>query len=94
MLMKLGSFLKEKREAAGISQAKVAKKLKYTTPQFISNWERGVSSPPVKVLKILSDMYGVSTDELFELVLEHSLEQLKKNMIHEYKNMSRRKKKS
>lgn len=39
----LAELLKEKRLAAHISQKTVAEKLGYTTAQFISNWERGVS---------------------------------------------------
>ena len=41
--MNLGDYLKSKRENASLSQGDVAKKLKYTSPQFISNWERGIS---------------------------------------------------
>ncbi len=90
--MSLGEFLKSKRENASLSQGDVAKKLKYTSPQFISNWERGVSSPPIKVLKQLSDLYKVGTDELFNLILEHSITQLKTNMLREYGTVSKRKK--
>jgi transcriptional regulator with XRE-family HTH domain len=88
--MDLGQFLKLKREGVGLSQGQVAKKLRYTSPQFVSNWERGVSSPPIKILKILSQMYRVSTDELFELILKHSIEQLKENLIKEYKLVVRK----
>lgn len=85
-------FLKEKRESAGMSQGDVAKKLKYTSPQFISNWERGVSCPPIKVLRALAEMYKVSTDELFDLILRHSLEQLKTNLMTDYNTLVKRKK--
>lgn len=92
--MNLGEFLKLKREQAKLSQGHVAKKLRYTSPQFISNWERGVSSPPIKILRMLSDMYSVSTDDLFDLVLQHSIEQLKASLTHEYNTIVRRKKAS
>jgi transcriptional regulator with XRE-family HTH domain len=90
--MSLGEFLKSKRESVGYSQGEVAKKLKYTSPQFISNWERGVSSPPIKVLKHVADLYKVSTDELFDLILKHSLEQLKTSLLREYGTLIKRKK--
>ena len=90
--MTLGQFLKSKRENASMSQGDVAKKLKYTSPQFISNWERGVSSPPIKVLKQLSGLYKISTDELFNLILKHSLIQLEENLNREYGALSKRKK--
>jgi transcriptional regulator with XRE-family HTH domain len=88
--MDLAHFLKIKREGAGLSQGHVAKKLKYTSPQFVSNWERGVSSPPIKILRILSDMYGISCDDLFELVVKHTLRQLKENLLSEYKMIVRK----
>ena len=90
--MNLGEYLKSKRENASLSQGDVAKKLKYTSPQFISNWERGVSSPPIKTLKLLSELYKVSTDELFKLILDHSLTQLKINLTQEYGVFTKRKK--
>lgn len=90
--MSLGEFLKSKRENASLSQGDVAKKLKYTSPQFISNWERGVSSPPIKVLKVLSDLYKISSDEVFNLILRHSLTQLEANLTREYGAVVKRKK--
>jgi transcriptional regulator with XRE-family HTH domain len=88
----LGNFLKNKREAVGLSQGQVAKKLRYTSPQFISNWERGISSPPIKVLRLLSDLYRVSTDELFDLILQHSVDQLRSSLLKEYNLIIRKKK--
>lgn len=89
--MNLGEFLRKKREEAGLSQGDVAKKLKYSSPQFISNWERGISSPPIKALRQLSDMYRVQPDELFDLILKHSLEQLKVTLVQEYNGLVRKK---
>jgi len=60
----LADFLKQKRVAAGLSQRDVADKLGYSTPQFISNWERGVSHPPINALKKLGELYKVSADDL------------------------------
>ncbi|MEK2647425.1 helix-turn-helix domain-containing protein [Bdellovibrio sp. BCCA] len=55
----IGEFLKQKRIAAGLSQADVAEKMGYSTPQFISNWERGVSHPPINALKKLAEIYTI-----------------------------------
>ncbi len=90
--MNLGQFLKTKREKASLSQGDVAKKLKYTSPQFISNWEREVSSPPIKVIKQLSSLYKVGNDELFNLILDHTLTQLKSSLAREYSVVVKRKK--
>lgn len=53
-----GRYLKECRESKGLTQQAVANRLGYTSPQFISNWERAISRPPPdsfpKVRKVLS----------------------------------------
>lgn len=41
----LGTYLKNAREYSGRSQGTVAKELGFTSPQFISNVERGISRP-------------------------------------------------
>ncbi|NUN07536.1 MAG: helix-turn-helix transcriptional regulator, partial [Bdellovibrio sp.] len=51
-------------------------KLGYTTPQFISNWERGISTPPMKTVKKLASMYAISVDEIFNLLLQETLQQV------------------
>ena len=65
----LAAFLKEKRTNVGLTQSQVAEKLGYSSPQFISNWERGLANPPVFVLRDLTKMYKVSADEMFKLLL-------------------------
>lgn len=69
-------YLKQKRENAGLSQKQVSEKLGYTTPQFISNWERGISTPPMKTVKKLASMYSISVDEIFNLLLQETLQQV------------------
>jgi len=44
--MSEGEFVKEARLAAGLSQTKLAKRLGWSSPQFVSNIERGLSSLP------------------------------------------------
>ncbi|MNK15803.1 helix-turn-helix protein [compost metagenome] len=69
-------FLKQKRELSGLSQKFVSEKLGYTTPQFISNWERGVSTPPVQTIKKLADLYKIPVEEIFNLLLQETLQQV------------------
>jgi transcriptional regulator with XRE-family HTH domain len=54
----LAAFLKEKRKAAGLSQGAVSKKMGYTSPQFVSNWERDLSHPATASLDELAQAYG------------------------------------
>lgn len=73
----LSKLLQQKRLSANLSQKDVAEKLGYNTPQFISNWERGLSQPPINILKKLADLYKMSADELFESVLHDTIEEIK-----------------
>lgn len=81
----LASFLKDKRIEANLSQKDVADFLKYESAQFISNWERGLSSPPITILKKLADFYGISPEKLFEVVLEEEIRQTTINLQRKFK---------
>lgn len=83
---KLAEFLRSKRIAAGLTQADVAGKLGYTSPQFISNWERGLASPPAFILKDLAKIYQIPADDLFQRLLK----EVEANLVREYKRLPRR----
>lgn len=80
----LADFLKTKRIAAGLSQRDVADKLGYSTPQFISNWERGVSHPPITALKKLGDLYKVPADDLFEVTLKATIQEVTQDLKRKF----------
>lgn len=80
----LSKTLQEKRLSAKLSQKDVANKLGYNTPQFISNWERGLSHPPINILKKLADLYRISADELFEIVLNETIEEIKSDFTKKF----------
>ena len=77
----LGTFLKEARVARNLSQWDVAKKIGYSSPQFISNLERGISSPPLKLLRVLVDLYEISPRELVQVIAEEQERILKQNLV-------------
>ena len=66
-------ILKDMREKSGLTQRDIAMKLKYTTPQFISNWERGLSHPPIKDIKTIAKAYKVDADYLFTIIKDDIL---------------------
>lgn len=78
--MKLAKLLQTSRINAGLSQLDVANHLGYSTPQFISNWERGVSTPPIEILGTLGNLYKISAEELFETLQKVTLDQVAKNL--------------
>lgn len=81
----LGSFIRKMRLEKEFSQADLAANLGYKSPQFISDWERGISSPPVKKLHELAVLLEVKVDVLFDLLVTLATEQLVENLSKEFK---------
>lgn len=84
-----GEFLKSKRERAGLSQGEVAKSLKYRSPQFISNWERGVAKPPIKTLSKIASLYKIDREELIEGYLKNTKHTVETALANKFKKASR-----
>lgn len=74
----LGNYLKDKRSNTGLTQSEVATKLGYSSPQFISNFERGLCSPPLKNLKTLVKLYKIPVEEIMTLILDEQESILRK----------------
>ena len=85
----LGDFIRKMRLEKEYSQAELAANLGYTSPQFISDWERGISSPPVKKLHELSALLEVKVDVLFDLLVTLATEQLVENLSKEFKQIKK-----
>jgi len=51
------------RKKAGLSQAAAAKKLG-VEPAAVCQWETGKTSPRSKLLPLIAEVYGCTTDEL------------------------------
>jgi transcriptional regulator with XRE-family HTH domain len=83
--IQLNDYLRDARLKANLSQKFVADELSYTTAQFISNWERGLSLPPVNVLKKIAALYKISDEELFEVFLEQSISHIKISYSKKFK---------
>jgi len=65
----LNDYLRIKREARGLSQLDVAKVLGYSSPQFVSNWERGLVSPPLETIAVLTELYKIPPSEIISKIL-------------------------
>jgi len=76
----ISDLLKKARENSGLSQAEVARELGYTSPQFVSNWERGLSSPPVPKLKKLCKMYELAMDDAYHAMLSATLQEVERKL--------------
>ena len=62
-MSKMGVFLQELRKEQGLTQEQLGEKL-YISGKTISRWETGTYMPPVEMLLALSELYGVSMNEL------------------------------
>jgi transcriptional regulator with XRE-family HTH domain len=71
-LAPLHQYLREKRLAAGLTQRDLGNLLGYK-PQFITNWERGASSPPARTLSKLVKVLKIPEDELLGILTEQSV---------------------
>jgi len=69
-------YLKKLRLKAGLSQGDVARELNYKSPQFVSNWERGLSTPAVSSLQNLADLYSVKLETLFNAYMNSLKDEL------------------
>lgn len=82
----LAEILKQKRVAAGLSQRDVANKLGYGTPQFISNWERSISRPPIAAIKTVAALYKIEAQGLFEMILQEEVAEVTNALKLKYKS--------
>lgn len=63
--MELGSRIKELRKAQNFNQDELAEKL-FVSRQTISNWENDKSYPDIQSVLLLSEIFGVSVDQLLK----------------------------
>ena len=61
--MKIGNFLKELRRKKNMTQEQLGEKIGVTN-KTISRWETGAYLPPIECLKLLSDIYQISINEI------------------------------
>ncbi len=57
-------LFKELRVKKNLSQRELATKLGYTSPQLVSNWERGLCNVPTKNLKTLVKILKARKDDV------------------------------
>lgn len=73
--------MKEQRQAAGITQREVALKAGYGSSQFVSNVERNMCQPPIKMLKVMAKLYRIPPGPIIAMILDNK----EKELIRELK---------
>ena len=59
----IGQFLKEQRKEKNMTQEELGEKVGVTN-KTISKWENGNYMPPIDVLMLLTEIYGVTINEI------------------------------
>ncbi len=62
-IQKIGEFLKELRKQNKMTQEQLGERVGVTN-KTISRWETGKYMPPIECLKLLSDIYHISINEI------------------------------
>lgn len=67
---------KNLRERAGLTQREVSDALGYSTPQFISNVERGRCRFPIQKLGKIRKLYRLSVDQTIDMVVREEKQEI------------------
>jgi transcriptional regulator with XRE-family HTH domain/LmbE family N-acetylglucosaminyl deacetylase len=77
--MELGKKIKQLRFKAGLTQEQLAEKLGIGA-QSVSKWENAVAMQDISTLPLLSEIFGVSIDELFDLSNEQRFHRIENRL--------------
>jgi transcriptional regulator with XRE-family HTH domain len=87
---KVGQHLKSMREKAELTQAAVSSKLGYSSPQFISNIERGISVAPIPLMAKMTRLSKSDPQALAKIILKSQEALLMEKLVIEQKSKSRK----
>ena len=82
--MEFNEKLKELRIKSKLTQEELAEQL-HISRQSISKWEQGINEPNIEMLKKLSDIFGVTLNELLETEDKIEMTKKEKSMVVESK---------
>lgn len=85
--MEIGSQIKQRRTAAGLSQEELAEQV-FVTRQTLSNWENNKTYPDINSLLRLSAVFHVSLDDLVKGDIQTMKEQIKVEDIRKFNRES------
>lgn len=83
----LGNRLTALRVARKLTQKQIADELGYGTAQFVSNWERGISEPPLTSIVALAKILGTGRNALIDMIFAARFDALRaahKNALAKY----------
>lgn len=81
MHKRVGEFFRTKRVERGISQRDAAKKLRYSSSQFISNFERGLCALPLKKIGVLIDYYNLPKEPVIKFLVQENEKRIREGIM-------------
>lgn len=85
--MEIGNKIKNYRESINLSQEELADKV-YVSRQTVSNWENNKSYPDINSLKLLSNIFDVSLDDLVKGDIEKMKRKVEESDIKKINSLS------
>ena len=86
--MEIAVQIRKHRTESGVSQKDLADKI-YVTRQTVSNWENGKSYPDIQSLLLLSQLFGVTVDQLIKGDLETMKQEISQEAVDTFNRESR-----
>lgn len=79
MGIEIGRQIRNFRQKKGTTQEELARFLSIS-PQAVSKWENGISTPDIELLPQISIYFGIKIDELFEITREEQYERIQNSI--------------
>ena len=86
--MEIAVQIRKHRTESALSQKDLADKI-YVTRQTVSNWENGKSYPDIQSLLLLSQLFGVTVDQLIKGDLETMKQEISQEAVDTFNRESR-----
>ena len=77
--MELCNIIKQLRHKSNLTQEQLAEKLGISA-QSVSKWENAIAMPDIMMLPRISEIFGVSIDDLFDLTTEQRLNRIENRL--------------
>ena len=85
--MEIGKRIKELRSDKGWNQEEFAEKV-YVSRQTVSSWENDKSYPDIKSLLLMSDLFGITLDELVKGDIQVMKNEINSESIRKFRILS------
>jgi transcriptional regulator with XRE-family HTH domain len=84
----LAKVFKKGRIKSNKTQGEVSDILGYSSPQFLSNFERGLCTMPLEKLKKMIDIYDLDGEEVVRLIIDIQNKYVRSELINKSKRRS------